>query len=161
MKPSSDTFEQIDRRLVSTMQKLGIPALRISLGIIFVWFGVLKFFPGLSAAEEIATRTIQALTFGALAPALIPKLLALLECAIGLGLIFHKYLRITLGLLFLQMIGTFMPLLLFPTETFVQFPLVPNLEGQYIIKNLILVSAGIVIGSTVRGGAPKPAVVAK
>jgi hypothetical protein len=48
------------------------------------------------------------------------------------------------------MLGTMTPLILFPAETFVIFPLVPTLEGQYIIKNLVLISAGLVIGSTVR-----------
>ena len=48
--------------------------------------------------------------------------------------------------------GTITPLFLFPAETFTIFPWVPNLEGQYIIKNLVLISAGLVVGSTVRGG---------
>jgi len=55
-------------------------------------------------------------------------------------------------LLFLQMAGTMTPLVLFPAETFVRFPYAPTLEGQYIIKNLVLISAGLVVGSTVRGG---------
>jgi hypothetical protein len=59
---------------------------------------------------------------------------------------------VTLLLLFVQMPGTMMPLLLFPAETFRAFPYAPTLEGQYIIKNLVLVSAAIVIGATVRGG---------
>jgi hypothetical protein len=61
--------------------------------------------------------------------------------------------RITLLLLFLQMAGTFTPILLFPAEVFTRIPYAPTLEGQYIIKNLVLISAGIVIGATVRGGA--------
>jgi hypothetical protein len=61
--------------------------------------------------------------------------------------------RATLLLLVLQMLGTITPLFLFPAETFTQFPYAPTLEGQYIIKNIVLVSAAIVIGATVRGGA--------
>ena len=60
--------------------------------------------------------------------------------------------RATLLLLALQMLGTITPLLLFPSETFTTFPLSPTLEGQYIIKNLVLVAAAVVVGSTVRGG---------
>jgi hypothetical protein len=55
-------------------------------------------------------------------------------------------------LLYVQMLGTLTPVVLFPHEVFVQIPFVPTLEGQYIIKNLVLISAGIAIGATVRGG---------
>jgi uncharacterized membrane protein YkgB len=81
--------------------------------------------------------------------------LALWECVIGLGLVsgLRSVMRGILLLLFLQMLGTISPLFLFPSETFLQFPYAPTLEGQYIIKNLVLVSAGLVIGATVRGGA--------
>jgi ABC-type uncharacterized transport system permease subunit len=77
-------------------------------------------------------------------------LLAAWESAIGLGLLSGRLLRTTLLLLFVQMPGTLMPLLLFPEETFTRVPLAPTLEGQYIIKNLVLVGAALVIGSTVR-----------
>ena len=61
-----------------------------------------------------------------------------------------------LALLWLQMLGTFTPLLLFPEETFTRFPYAPTLEGQYIIKNIVLIAAGIVAGATVRGGRVEP-----
>jgi uncharacterized membrane protein YkgB len=80
-------------------------------------------------------------------------MLATLETLIGLGLIAGKFMRITLLLLLFQMIGTVTPLFLFPAETFTQFPYAPTLEGQYIIKNIVLVAAGLVIGATVRSGA--------
>ncbi|MGF1668779.1 MAG: hypothetical protein ACFCVC_21150, partial [Acidimicrobiia bacterium] len=79
-------------------------------------------------------------------------ILAALETAIGLGLISGKFIRVTLLLLFGQMLGTVTPLFLFPELTWQSFPFAPTLEGQYIIKNLVLVSAGITIGATVRGG---------
>jgi uncharacterized membrane protein YkgB len=63
------------------------------------------------------------------------------------------FMRSTLLLLFLQMLGTVTPLFFFPQEVFTRIPYVPNLEGQYIIKNVVLISAGLVIGATVRGGA--------
>jgi hypothetical protein len=78
--------------------------------------------------------------------------LAVWETLIGLGLITGKFLRIILLLLFAQMIGTMTPLILFPAETFSKIPYAPTLEGQYIIKNLVLISAGLVVGATVRGG---------
>jgi hypothetical protein len=71
---------------------------------------------------------------------------------IGLGFLSGRFLRITLLLLFLQMPGTMLPLLFFPAETFTVFPYAPTLEGQYIIKNLVLLGAALVVGATVRGG---------
>jgi hypothetical protein len=71
---------------------------------------------------------------------------------VGLGLVFGVFLRATLLLLWLQMIGTAAPLFLFPNESFTHIPYAPTLEGQYIIKNLVLASAGLVVGATVRGG---------
>ena len=78
--------------------------------------------------------------------------LAAWESVIGLGLILGRGLRGVLLLLAVQMAGTFTPLLLFPQETFSSFPLVPTLEGQYIIKNIVLIGAAMVVGATVRGG---------
>jgi uncharacterized membrane protein YphA (DoxX/SURF4 family) len=143
-------YNLIDEAFTTFMIKYGILFLRISVGIVFVWFGVLKFFPNLSPAQDIAINTINKLTFGLINSSISIILLALWETLIGIGLIFGKYLRLTLFLLFLQMLGTMTPLLLFPLETFSHFPYAPTLEGQYIIKNLVLISAGLVVGSTVR-----------
>lgn len=79
-------------------------------------------------------------------------MLALWECAIGIGLITNFFMRATLLLLFVQMMGTITSIFIFPGEVFTVLPYAPTLEGQYIIKNIVLVSAGIVIGATVRGG---------
>ncbi|MGH3089326.1 MAG: hypothetical protein ACRDSJ_18690 [Rubrobacteraceae bacterium] len=120
--------------------------------MVFLWFGFLKFFPGLSPAQTLALDTMNVLTFGLLPEGLSIVLLASLECLIGLGLISGKLMRLTLLLLAFQMLGAASPLVIFPGEAFTAFPYAPTLEGQYIIKNLVLVSAGIVIGATVRGG---------
>jgi uncharacterized membrane protein YkgB len=149
LKPA---FEKTDSSITKWMAKNGIPLLRISLGIVFFWFGVLKFFPGSSPAEQLAANTIAVLTFGVVKPAVSIYMLASLEVLIGIALISRLFLRTTLFLLFFQMLGTVTPLFIFPHETFSSFPLVPTLEGQYIIKNIILISAGFVIGSTVRKG---------
>lgn len=146
------SFDRLDRRITAWMARWGVLLLRISLGIVFFWFGVLKFIPGLSPAQDLATRTIAMLTFGLIPPSTALLLLAAWEVLIGLGLITGLFMRVTLLLLFGQMIGTLTPLLFFPHEAFAVFPIAPTLEGQYIIKNLVLISAGIVIGATVRGG---------
>lgn len=147
------TFHRIDARLTRWMARQGPLALRLALGVVFLWFGVLKFFPGVSPADELATRTISTLTFGVVGPGVSRPALAMLETLIGLGLITGVWLRGVLALLAFQMLGTLTPLFLFPDETWKTPFLVPTLEGQYIIKNVVLVAAAIVIGSTVRGGA--------
>jgi uncharacterized membrane protein YphA (DoxX/SURF4 family) len=147
-----DRFNALDLRLTHWMARYGVRLLRISLGVVFFWFGFLKFFPGMSPAQDLATRTIGILTFGAVQPPVSLWVLAAWESAIGLALIFGVLLRTTLLFLFLQMLGTITPLFFFPRETFVRFPYAPTLEGQYIIKNVVLISAAIVIGATVRGG---------
>jgi len=145
-------FDRLDAFLTGLMAKYGIVLLRLSLGIVFMWFGALKFFPGLSPAENLAARTISQITFGVLAPQTAVFILAVWESLIGIGLIFNLFMRATLLLLWVQMLGTITPILFFPGEVFSVFPYAPTLEGQYIIKNIVLVSAGLVIGATVRGG---------
>ncbi|MBE0639983.1 MAG: DoxX family membrane protein [Bacteroidales bacterium] len=147
-----NNFHKVDITVTNWMAKNGISLLRYSIGIIFLWYGMLKFFQGASPAEDLAINTIDTLTFGLFSPKFIIISLALLETMIGLGLIFNLFLRETLLLLYLQMIGTFTPIFLFPGEVFTTFPYALTLEGQYIIKNVVIVSAGIVIGATVRGG---------
>jgi uncharacterized membrane protein YphA (DoxX/SURF4 family) len=152
MATPTDTFDQIDTTLTAWMARNGVQLLRISLGIIFLWFGFLKFFPGLSPAQDLASDTISVLTFGLISSQVAVFILAVWESLIGLGLLTGFFLRGTLFLLWLQMLGTLTPLFLFPNLSFTSFPIAPTLEGQYIIKNLVLISAGIVIGATVRGG---------
>lgn len=146
----SQKYNHTDKAITGWMNKHGIKLLRISLGVVFLWFGFLKFFPGSSPAEQLATKTISILTFSIIKPAVSIYLLAAMETLIGLGLIFRIFLRTTLFILFFQMLGTVTPLFLFPGETFTMIPFSPTLEGQYIIKNMVLLSAGIVIGATVR-----------
>ena len=145
-------FNRVDARITAWMARYGVTLLRVSLGVVFFWFGFLKFFPGLSPATELATRTIDVLTFGRVPQDVAINVLAAWETAIGLGLIFGVAMRATLLLLFVQMLGTITPVFLFPELVFTRVPYAPTLEGQYIIKNVVLVSAGIVIGATVRGG---------
>jgi uncharacterized membrane protein YkgB len=154
-------MERTDIRLTRWAARHGPSLLRIALGIVFLWFGALKFWPGLSPADELAGRTIKDLTFGLIEPGVSRPILATWETLIGLGLLIgcgtkgwrSGVLRGTLLLLALQMPGTFLPLVLYPAETWRHVLLVPTLEGQYIIKNLVLIAAAIVVGATVRGGA--------
>ena len=145
-----------DRHLTAWLGLHGVNLSRISLGIIFLWFGALKFIPGWSPAAELAARTIETITFGLVPPSAGLIVLATWESLIGIGLLTAKFLRVVLLLLLVQMLGTLLPLVLFPGETWVIIPLAPTLEGQYIIKNLVLISAAAVVGATLRGRGLSP-----
>lgn len=140
-------FDRLDAAITSWMARYGMTIMRVGLGIIFLWFGALKFFPGMSPAEELVRNTVYFVN-----PDWFIPVLAAWEVLIGIGLIAGKFMRITLLLLFLQMPGTALPILVLPEVVWSSFPFGLTLEGQYIIKNLVLVSAGLVLGATVRGG---------
>jgi uncharacterized membrane protein YphA (DoxX/SURF4 family) len=152
MNQGEKMFDRIDARITRWMARYGLIFLRVSIGIVFLWFGFLKFIPGLSPAQDLAIRTTDILTFGLVPPATSILVLAAWETIIGVGLLFGIFMRGTLLLLFMQMLGAMTPLLFFPNEVFTHFPYAPTLEGQYIIKNMVIISAGIVLGATVRGG---------
>jgi uncharacterized membrane protein YphA (DoxX/SURF4 family) len=152
MASLNQTFRRVDVSITRWTAKASIHLLRISLGVVFLWFGALKMIPGLSPAQALAARTIETLTFGIVSPEISVALLAVWECAIGLGLITGLFTRLTILLLLTQMAGTMLPILFFPSETFTRFPYAPTLEGQYIIKNVVLIAGGLVVGATVRGG---------
>ncbi len=135
----------IINKLFKWMGRNGLLWLRLSIGFVFLWYGVLKFFPGLSPAEEISQITISKLTFGIISGRLAVNLLAVWEVLIGLIFLVGKFMKTGLILLFMQMIGTFTPLFLFTGQVFTHFPYAMTLEGQYIVKNLVLISAGMVI----------------
>lgn len=145
-------FNLLEDRFHGWLAQWSITGTRIALGIVFLWFGLLKFVPGLSSAEDLAERTITVLTFGLVPPSFAMPVLAAWECAIGFGLLTGLFMRTTLVLLALQLPGTFMPLLFFPTETWMLVPFAPTFEGQYIIKNVVLISAGLLLGGTMHGG---------
>jgi len=137
-------FDQMDNAIAGWMDRYGRFALRISLAVIFIWFGGLKFF-GLSPANDLVANTVYWMS-----PDVFIPILAVWEVAIGVCLLFRPTIRIALFLLFLQMPGTMLPLVLLPKVCFSYFPFGLTLEGQYIIKNLVLISAAFVIGGSVR-----------
>lgn len=136
------------------MRRIGIPMTRLSLGLVFIWFGALKIV-GESPANDLVARTVYWVDSDWFLP-----FLGWWEILIGCCLIdplrwlgLSPWLtRAGILLLLAQMPGTFLPLVLLPEICFEDAPLVPTLEGQYIIKNLVLIAAAIVIGATVRGG---------
>lgn len=132
---------RLDQRMIAFMHAYGIRILRIALGVVFFWFGALKLL-GVSPVTAIVASTYS----------LFPTksfilILGFLEVAIGAGLLFKLFLRPTLFLLWLQMAGTFVSFALAPSLFFFQGnPLVLTVEGEFVIKNLVLIAASIVIG---------------
>ncbi len=143
----NERLSAIDMRVTEWMAEHGIQLLRIAIGLVFVWFGGLKLLPGLSPAEGLVRATMPFVPGELFVP-----LLGIWEVLIGLGFLTGRFLRATILLLFLQMPGTFLPVLLLPDQVFTSFPFGLTLEGQYIFKNLVLISGALVVGATVRGG---------
>ncbi len=139
-----ERFQKIDRRIAGWMRRYGTVLLRYSLGVVFVWFGALKLV-GMSPAEELVKSTVYFFP-----PDVFYPILGWWEVAIGIGLMFRPLLRIAILLLLLQMPGTMLPMLILPDAVWNSFPFGLTLEGQYMIKNLVLISAALVVGGTVR-----------
>lgn len=134
-------IKKFDLNLITFLNKVSLPALRISLGIVFIWFGVLKVF-GDSPANDLITKTVYWFN-----PDIFIPILGIWEAAIGLCLLVPSFIRVGLFLLALQMPGTFLPLVLLPEVCFISIPFNLTLEGQYIVKNLVLIGAAMAVGS--------------
>ncbi|CAN5858355.1 DoxX family protein [soil metagenome] len=146
MKRFIADVDRIDLAITRWMGAHGIAILRVALGVVFIWFGALKFVPGLSPAEDLVRATVPFLPGSFFLP-----FLGLWEVTIGIGFLAGRGLRFTILLLFLQMPGTLAPVVLLPGRVFTVFPYGLTLEGQYIVKNMVLIAAALVIGATVRG----------
>jgi uncharacterized membrane protein YphA (DoxX/SURF4 family) len=120
------------------------------MGVIYLWFGSLKLFPGVSPAEDLAKETINLLTFGLIGPDVSLLLLAIWEIIIGVFLIVGVYVRITIWMALTHMVCTFTPLFLLPQASFTHIPVALTLVGQYIIKNIVIISALMVVKYSVR-----------
>jgi uncharacterized membrane protein YkgB len=140
--------ENIDRSLTRLLARYSLTILRITVGVVFVWFGALKFFPGLSPAEHLIRESITFLSMDWFLP-----FLAALEVTIGVCYILGgKFLRIAVILMLGQMAGAMSPMVLRPDLIWVKFPFIWTLEGQYVFKDIVLIAVALTIGATVRGG---------
>ena len=118
--------------------------IRLPLFIIFFWFGILKVFE-LSPARQLIIDTVFWMPILSAETWVI--VIGYWEMFIAIFFLTRKTTFLAMILLFLQMSGTFMPLILLPDITFQSSnPLLPTLEGQYIIKNIIIITAALVIG---------------
>jgi uncharacterized membrane protein YphA (DoxX/SURF4 family) len=140
-------------RLQGWLSAHSITVLRVALGSIFLAFGVLKLFPGYSPAAQIAARTLDRLTLGVVSGETAVLVTAVTETVIGLTLVTGVFLRIGLVVLAGALVGIMSPLVLFTTEL---FPHGPSLLGQYVLKDVILAAAGLVIGAWALGSRLRP-----
>ncbi len=137
-------FDELDATIAELMDRWGIPTLRAAVGIVFIWFGALKVV-GSSPAAELVASTVYVVP-----PEVFVPVLGVWEVIIGLCLLYRPLIRLGILLLAVQLPGTFLPLVLLPEVTFLTFPYALTVEGQYIVKNLVIIGAALVIGSTVR-----------
>jgi uncharacterized membrane protein YphA (DoxX/SURF4 family) len=142
-----ELLNKLDNRFIKIMKSASIPSIRLSFGVIFIWFGILKPL-GLSSAEGLLKATVIWLPFGS--PEIWLIIIGIWEIVIGVFFFFKSTTRIAIILLFLQMVGTFMPLIVLTDVTFQSNNVfLPTLEGQYIIKNLMIISAALVLGGEI------------
>ena len=114
--------------------------LAASIGIIYIWFGLLKFFPELSPADGLAKQTISLITFGFIPEKISIIMLAIIEVSIGLLLVFNYQLKKVIIAALVHLLMTFIPVLFFPDISF-EAPFVLTLVGQYIMKNIVIICA--------------------
>jgi putative oxidoreductase len=127
------------------LSRNSVGLLRLSLGLVFLGFGALKFFPGVSPAEHIAGTTVEMLTFGLVPGRGAVVLVALMETFIGLSLITGRLRRTGLAVLGVALTGILSPLVLMPGQLFEADTFTPNLTGQYVLKDIVLVAAALVV----------------
>lgn len=138
-------LEALDAKILRALDRAALSMLRLSLAIVFLWFGGLKIF-GVSPVAELVANTVYWLN-----PDWFVPLLGMFEAVVGLGLLLGRALRIVLALFALQMLGTFLVLIVQPEVAFLESnPLLLTTEGEFVIKNLVLLSAGLLIGSRLK-----------
>jgi uncharacterized membrane protein YkgB len=132
-------FNTLYFKFSKIVDKHSVNMMRIALAIVYIWFGALKIF-GMSPASELVEKTVYWFK-----PEIFVPILGMCEVIIGLGLLFKKLIPITIVLLLLHMAVTFFPVFIVQAVCFDVFPYQPSLVGQYIIKNLVLISGALVI----------------
>jgi putative oxidoreductase len=138
-------LERLDSRVLGLLERFALPLLRLSLGIVFVWFGMLKI-TGQTPVSELVAETVFWLN-----PDWFVPMLGVFEVLVGIGLLIGRGLRLVLALFVLQMVGTFLVLVVQPDVAFQDGNLLMlTTEGEFVVKNLVLLSAGLMIGSRLR-----------
>ena len=140
-------LKEIDIKLINFFRQISVPFARFSLFVVYFWFGILKVFgmsPASPLVQALFERTVPFMSFQVFI-----ILFGLFECLLGIMFLISRLDRIALILLGLHMIATWMPLFVLPEATWSGF-LTPTLEGQYIIKNLLIIAAAMQIGANLK-----------
>jgi uncharacterized membrane protein YkgB len=141
------SLQSFDASAIHLLRKISVPLARIGLFVVFFWFGILKVVgesPAAALVQNLFSKTIPFMPF-----VTFYILFGLFECLIGVLFLIPKAERVVIPLLFLHMLTTFLPLILLPAMTWTA-PFVPTLEGQYIIKNIVIIAAAIFIAANMR-----------
>lgn len=142
--PVSSAVERVDRALIPLLRRWSLPALRWSLAVVFLWFGGLKIL-GVSPVVDLVASTVYWVD-----PAWFVPALGVVEIAVGVGLALRRALRLVLFVLAGQMLGTFLVFVLLPDVAFQDGnPLLLTVEGEFVVKNLVLLSAAMLVGARV------------
>lgn len=145
------------QRLADHVNTRALVLLRATVGIVFLGFGILKLFPSASPAEQLAVDAATKMTLGLVPETVLLLSLAALETAIGIGLIVGgRLLRPTLVAFFLHMGGVFSTLLLLPDAMWQPHSPAPTMEGQYVVKNVVLVAVCLVVAADAWGSGHGP-----
>ncbi len=147
-----ERLELVEATVHRFLLAYSITCLRLSLGIVFLAFGALKLFPGVSPAQNLVETTTHILTFGLVPGPVALAGVAVLECVIGLCLLSSRTVRLAICLLGIQLVGILSPLVLLTGRLFSGPHNAPTLEGQYVIKDIVLVGATLVLAAVTLGG---------
>lgn len=138
-------IDRVDQILIPALRRWAIPVLRMALAVVFIWFGALKIL-GVSPVNDIVASTVYFFD-----PAWFIPVLGVVEVAVGVGLALRVGMRLVLAVLMAQMLGTFLVFVLLPDLAFRDGnPLLLTTEGEFVLKNLVLLGAGMVVASRVR-----------
>ena len=153
MRSAYQRFLHVENNIHHQLVLHGIAALRIAVGAVFLGFGLLKYFPGVSPAQNLTEATTHILFLGLVPGSVAILMIATLECFIGVCLLAGRWMRLALWLLAIEFVGILAPVFVLPGRLFSGPHHAPTLEGQYVLKDIILVAAGLVIAAgTFRGG---------
>jgi putative oxidoreductase len=143
-------LQRFDDAAIGFVRTHGVLVLRVALAIVFIWFGALKVF-GVSPVADLVARTLPFLPAGVAV-----KSMGVLELIIGAGLLTGWAIRVTMLLFFLQMLGTFLVLVLEPENSFQHGdPLLLTVQGEFVVKNLVLIAAGLAIAGAIAPAQPR------
>jgi uncharacterized membrane protein YkgB len=137
-------ISRIDQRLIPLLRRWSVPVLRISLAVVFIWFGALKILD-VSPVLELVASTVYWVDPDWFVPAL-----GVVEVLVGVGLLFRVGMRLVLAVLFAQLVGTFLVFVLLPDIAFQDGnPLALTTEGEFVMKNLVLLAAAMTLGALI------------